>query len=224
LCIEKNIQLIHIWEDDWIFKNEIVKSMVLNKLGKTTNKIYARNCEIKELNNKLVKEFLDTNHIQGFSTSSIKVGLYYENELVSLMTFGKKRKFMNLKSEEGEFELLRFCNKLNTNVIGGASRLFSYFIKNYSFTEITTYADRSHSNGNLYKQLGFDFVGKTKPNYYYIINNKRKYRFGFRKDILVKEGFDPNKTECEIMLDRGIYKIFNSGNLKYIFRKKQLFY
>ena len=156
-CLENGIKLIHIWEDDWNYKQEIIKSMILNKLGKTPNKIFARKCEIKEISDtKLVREFLDKNHIQGFVGTTIKLGLYYENELVSLLTLGKKRKFMNSKSKEGEYELLRFCNKLNTNVVGGSSKLFKYFIKNYTFTEITTYADRSHSQGNLYKILGFE--------------------------------------------------------------------
>jgi len=216
-CLEKGIQLIHIWEDDWNYKQEIIKSMILNKLGKTQNKIYARKCEIKEIkDNKLIREFLIKNHIQGFVGSLIKLGLFYENELVSLMTFGKKRKFMNSNSKDGEYELLRFCNKLNTNVIGGASKLFTYFSKKYSFREITTYADRSYSNGKLYGTIGFTFISKTQPNYYYVVDGVRKHRFGFRKDVLIKEGYDVNTTEHEIMLKRKIYRIYDSGSLKFI--------
>ena len=216
-CEKKGIQLIHIWGDDWSYKKDIIKSMILNKLNKNLNKIYARKCEIKKLDSKTSKDFLNNNHIQGFVGSPIRLGLYYNDELVSLMTFGKKRLFMKQKSsEEDVYELLRFCNKLNTSVIGGASRLFQYFIKNYNPKIINTYADRSYSNGNLYKQLGFTFIHKTEPNYYYVIDGIRKHRFGFRKDVLVKQGFDSNKTEHEIMLERKIYRIFNAGNLKYI--------
>ena len=118
---------------------------------------------------------------------------------------------------EGDYEMLRFCNKLNTNVIGGASKIFKYFLKVYNPKHISTYADRSHSNGNLYKQLGFDFIHITQPNYYYVIDRKRYYRFGFRKDILIKQGFDANKSEHEIMLERKIYKIYNAGNYKFIY-------
>jgi len=219
LCEEKGIQLIHIWEDDWNYKQDIVKSMILNKLGKTPNKIYARKCEIKEVtDNKLIRKFLDENHIQGFIGGKVKIGLFFEDKLVSLMTFGKKRISQNSSSGEDEYELLRFCNKINTNVVGGASRLFKYFTKNYKYNEIITFADRSHSNGNLYKQLGFDFIHKTLPNYHYIINKNKFHRFGFRKDILIKEGFDPNKSEHEIMLERKIYRIYNAGNLKFIYR------
>ena len=215
LCEEKGIQLIHIWEDDWLYKQDIVKSMILNKINKVNNKIFARKCKIKEVESKISKDFLNNNHIQGFIGSPIRLGLYYNDELVSLMTFGKKRLFMKSSSKEGEYELLRFCNKINTSIIGGASRLFKYFLKNYNPKQITTYADRSYSNGNLYKQLGFKFVHKTEPNYYYVIDGIRKHRFGFRKDVLVKQGFDSNKTEHEIMMERSIYKIYNAGNLKY---------
>ena len=219
-CLEKNIQLIHIWEDDWIYKNDIVKSMILNKLGKTKNKIYARKTEIKEINdNKLIRDFLNKNHLQGFIGSKVKLGLFYDNELVSLMTFGKKRLFMKSKSvNKNEYELLRYCNKINTNVVGGASKLFKYFIRNYNPLEIITYADRSHSQGNLYEKLGFNFIHKTQPNYYYIKNKNRYHRFNFRKDKLVKEGYDGNMTEHEIMLSRNIYRIYDSGSLKYIWK------
>ncbi|MFA5586549.1 MAG: hypothetical protein WDA02_08405 [Saccharofermentanales bacterium] len=219
LCIEKNIQLIHIWEDDWDNKQEIIKSIILNKLNKTPNKIYARKCRIKDINdNNLIREFLNKNHIQGFVGSKIKIGLFYNNELVSLMTFGQLRKNMNSKSDSMyQYEMLRFCNKLNTNVIGGASKLFKYFINNYKPTQVISYADRSYSSGSLYKKLEFKFNSITDINYYYIIDNKRYYRFNFRKNILIKEGFDKNKTEHEIMLERKIYRIYNSGNLKFIF-------
>ena len=219
-CEEQGIQLIHIYEDDWLYKQDIVKSIILNKLGKS-DKIYARKTKIKEIDdNKLIKDFLNKNHIQGFIGSKIKMGLFYNDELVSLMTFGNRRVSMGKKlTKNGEYELLRFCNKLNTNVIGGASKLFKYFIDKYKPEEITTYADRSHSQGDLYKFLGFECVRETEPNYYYIIDGVRKHRFNFRKDKLIKEGFDPNKTEHEIMLERKIYRIYDSGSLKFIYKK-----
>jgi hypothetical protein len=220
LCLEKGIQLIHIYEDDWLYKQDIIKSMILNKLSITPNKIFARKTEIRVItDNKLIKNFLDKNHLQGFVGAKIKIGLFYNDELVSLMTFGRLRKNMNSKSkDDNTYEMLRFCNKLNTNVIGGASKLFKFFIKNYKPKEIISYADRSHSNGNLYKQLEFKLDCITEPNYYYIIDGIKNYRFNFRKDLLVKQGYDINKTEHQIMLERKIYRIFNSGNLKFIFK------
>ena len=216
-CLDKGINLFHIWEDDWIYKGDIVKSMILNKLGKTPNKIFARKTIIKVIDdNKLVRDFLDKNHIQGFVGSKIKIGLFYNNELVSLMTFGNLRKSLGQKSEEGSYELLRFCNVLNTTVIGGASKLFKYFLNNYNPNQIISYSDLSRSNGNMYQQLGFKLSHNSDPNYYYIIDDVRKHRFNFRKDRLVKEGFNPNKTEIQIMNERGFYRIFDCGMQKWI--------
>jgi len=219
-CEAQGIQLIHIYEDDWVYKQDIIKSMILNKLNKTPNKIFARKTIIKEISdNKLVRDFLDKNHIQGFVGSTVKIGLFYNNELVSLMTFGKNRKNMGVKSQDNNYELLRFCNKLNTNVIGGASKLFNHFIKNYKFNQILTYADRSWSNGKMYYTLNFNFINKTEPNYNYFDSKCNKYnRFNFRKDILVKNGYSIEKTEFQIMDELGYLRVFNSGNLKFLFK------
>ena len=217
LCEKQGIKLIHIYEDDWIYKQDIVKSRILNLLGKS-NKIFARKCEIKEIyDNKIIREFLDRNHIQGFVGSKIEIGLFFDKELVSLMIFGELRKPLGQKSSKGTYEMLRFCNKLNINVIGGASRLFKYFIDQYKPNEIISYADRSWSQGDLYEKLDFKLVHKTKPNYYYVVDGIRKHRFNYRKDKLIKDGFDSNKTEHEIMLERGLFRIYDSGNLKYLY-------
>jgi len=213
-CEKNGIKLIHIYEDDWKYKEDIVKSRLINIFQKNESKIGARKCSIDNVSNNNTLQFLEKNHIQGYSTSSINIGLYYNKELVSIMTFIKLRKKINKK--ENEYELLRFCNKLNTNVVGGASKLFNFFVQKYNPTLVMSYADRSWSQGDLYKKLDFEFVGKTQPNYYYIIDGIRNYRFNYRKDKLIKQGFDPKKTEHEIMLERKIYRIYNSGNLKFI--------
>jgi hypothetical protein len=216
-CEDQEIQLIHIYEDDWLYKREIIESRILNLLGQS-NKIYARKCELKEVSdNKLIRQFLVENHLQGFVGSKVKIGLFYDNQLISLMTLGKKRKAMNSKSKEGEWELLRFCNQRGLNVVGGASKLFKYFIRKYQPKEVISYADRSWSQGKLYEKLGFKYINKTQPNYYYIIERLRRHRFNYRKDKLIKEGFDKNKTEHEIMLERGLYRIYDSGSLKYAY-------
>lgn len=218
--IKNNINLFHIYEDDWNYKQNIIKSMILNKIGKNKNKIYARNCIIKEVDKNECKYFLINNHLQGHINSSIKLGLYYNNELVSLMTFGKLRKSLGLKHKDGVYELHRFCNKLNTSVIGGASKLFKYFINNFEYNEITTYANKSYSNGNMYYKLGFNFLNNTLPNYYYVIDGIKNHRFNFRKDILVKRGYDKNKTEIQIMSELGYYRIYDSGNLNFFYKKR----
>lgn len=211
LSEKKGIKLIHIYEDDWLYKQDIVKSRILNLLGKS-KKIYARQCEIREVSSKDSKEFLEENHIQGSVNSKYNYGLYYMGEIVSIISFSKGR-FRN-----DCIELTRFCNKKYTSVVGGASKLFKHYLNKHGNGKIMSYADRSWSNGNLYKKLGFNFIMYTKPNYYYIIHGIRENRFKYRKSELIKMGFDANKTEHEIMLERKKYKIYDSGNLKYEFK------
>ena len=211
-CNLLGINLIHIFEDDWMYKRDIIKSIILNKVGKSINKIYARNCDIRNVKSDIAREFLNNNHIQGFAKSSHKIGLYYNDELVSLMTFGYR-----LTNGKKEFELIRFCSKLNTNIIGGGDRLFKYFLKNYEYDSIISYADISIFDGKLYNKLGFDFIHRTKPNYYWVVDGIRKHRFNYNKQKLIKEGFDTDKTEVQIMQERGYYRIFDSGYTKLSF-------
>lgn len=210
-CEKIGIQLIHIFEDEWLYKQDIVKSRIDTLLG-ISKRIYARKCTIAEVPSKVAEQFLTINHLQGPVNSRYRYGLYYNSELVSLMTFGKSR-FAN------EFELHRFCNKLGTTVVGGASRLFKYFLKmNSDIKEIISFADRRWSIGKLYERLGFKLVDKTVPSYYYIIDGIRHNRIEFQKHKLVQSGFDPTKTEHEIMLERKIYRIYDCGNLKYLYK------
>lgn len=213
-CAGKNIHLIHIFEDEWVHKPEIVKSIIKNKLGKTENKIYGRKCNVHEINTKTAREFCENNHLQGYVGSSIKLGLFYEDELVSVMTFGKNRLGIGNKGET-YFELSRFCNKINYNIVGGANKLFKYFIKRYNPDKVISYADKRYSLGKLYENLGFNHIHDSKPNYFYVIRGERKHRFNFRKDKLIREGYDKNKSGHEIMLDRGIYRIYDCGHKKY---------
>jgi hypothetical protein len=115
--------------------------------------------------------------------------------------------------------LIRFCNKINLSVIGSASKLFSFFINNYEIDEIISYADISIFNGNLYNTLGFKKTTLSKPNYFWVVDGVRKHRFNFNKKKLIKDGFDANKTEVEIMHDRGYYRVFSCGQEKWIFQK-----
>ena len=210
------IDLIHIWEDDWDFKKDIIKSIIKGKIGEIENKIYARKCEVKEINdNSLIRNFLEKNHLQGFVGSKIKLGLFYKSELVCLMTFGNLRKSLGQKSKIGHYELLRLCNKLDTVVVGGASKLLKYFKRNYEYESIISYADHSRSFGDVYYKLGFEFSSKSQPNYYYIVDGIRRHRFNYRKDKLVKLGHDKKLTESQIMNNLGISKIWDCGMLKF---------
>lgn len=207
------IKLINIWEDDWIDKKEIIKSKIRHLLGVSENIVFARKCNlVKDIDFIKVKEFLENNHIQGFCPYKNSIGLEYDGNLIALCTFGK-RKISGSKYTE----LLRFTNKIGYHIPGGFSKILKEYIRAEDPKELITFADRSWSpdNNTVYEKNNFEYLYSTKPNYYYIINKKRVHRYSFRKDVLIKEGFDPKLTEREIMLDRGIYRIYDCGQYKF---------
>lgn len=220
LCGCKGVRLIHIFENEWLDKRNIVKSIIKNALGITTDveKIYGRNCEVKEIDIKTKNEFLNNNHLQGEDKSTIKIGLYHDNKLVSVMTFRKSR-----FDKKIQWEMMRFCNKINTLIIGGANKLFSHFINNYSPISIVSYCDRRYFTGNVYKELGFTFVTNTSPNYFYIVDKKPINRLSFQKHKLKSKLkiFDNNLSEWENMKNNGFDRIWDCGNSKWVYVNKK---
>lgn len=224
-CLEKKVKLLQFFEDEILEKSKIIFSMISNRLGKS-EKIYARNCTVLKISNKEKKNFLIENHLQGDCVSSFNLGLKINNELVSVMTFSKPRINLGRRSStEDEYELIRFANKLNITVVGGASKLFSFFIKNNKPKKIISYCDLRHSTGELYAKLGF-IKGKTsKPNYFYYKSGhgiKRHNRFSFRKSVLTKllSDFDASKTEKQNMKDHGFLRIYDCGSTKFEWSEK----
>lgn len=214
-CQALGIRLIHIWTIDWNSKQEIIKSQILNFIGDTTNRIYARKCMVREVNNKIACDFLDSNHLQGKAISKHRYGLYYNDELVELITFGKLRDVVSHRQSENQYELVRMCSKLDTIVVGGASKLFSHFIKLHLPERILTFAHRDWSNGNVYGKLGMTLKATTSPGYFYSNGSRKEHRYNVQKHKLIKMGFDASKSEHDIMAERGYCRIWDAGNLKY---------
>lgn len=225
LCNEKDIQLIHIFENEWENKKEIVKSILRSKLNKSEKLCGARQCIIREIDSKIKNSFLEQNHIQGQDRSSIKLGAFYQNKLVSVMTFSRPSIAKGRKDQKSNnFELSRFCNLLNYHIPGIAGKLLSFFKRNYNFIELYTFADIRYSNGNLYEKLGFNKDGISRPNYWYYHKSDRLklyHRFKFRKSELPEllENFDPKLTEYQNMLNNDYIRIWDCGNLKFKFYK-----
>ena len=174
-------------------------------------------CRIKKVNSNDAKKFLNENHIQGFCSSTYKYGLYYHDELLSLMTFGRSRKTIMGDGRDG-WELLRFCNKLNTHVIGGARRLLTHFCNEHPAGDIISFASHDISNGHLYEVLGFDYAGETHSSYWYVHNqsHERFHRSSFMKKDLVRKGYDPSLTEEQIMMQTDYLRIYDSGQSKWL--------
>lgn len=216
-CISKKINLIQIFEDEWKNKKDIIKEIVLNKINSKRESIYGRKCQVHLIDNNTYKYFVEKYHIQGYSAAKIRLGLFYENELVQVMSFSSNRKSLGSQSIDGNYEMIRLCSILKYRIIGGANKLLNYFEKNFKPNKITTYCDNRYFNGKSYIDMGFELVKITKPNYFYIKQNeiKRYNRFNFRKDRLVKLGLDINSTEKELMSKLGYLRIYDAGNKKF---------
>lgn len=210
---ELGYDLIHVFEDEWNYKQEIVKSVIRNKLGIITNKVFARKCTVKEISTEEARAFIDTYHLYGYKKAKVKLGLFYNNELIQVMTFSTG----NHSRKQNGWEIDRFATKFDYQVIGGASKLFKHFIKNHNPEEIISYADLRYGEGNVYKQLGFELLGNTQPSYYYVKGTKRIHRYALRK---TKEENLSGKTEFELRAEQGYCRIYDCGHNKWQWKKK----
>lgn len=227
-CNSKGIHLIHIFGYQWSNKPEIVKSMILNSVGKTPTRYFARKCEIKEVSDADSRLFLNENHIQGYTVSKVRLGLYFDDELVSLMTFSRKRGTLGKTSKDtkDDWELTRFCNKKFSRCVGGASKLFKHFLNNFHPNTVVSFSDRSNTRGTLYDKLGFQFDSYSNPGYVWVNIQSDIYhnRVACQKNNLRKLFNDPSidiehHSESEIMEEHGFVKVYNSGLIKWVWRK-----
>lgn len=213
---KKGYHLFHIFEDEWLNQKPIVKSRLRSVCGKPKEKIFARKCRVEKINGgSIVKDFLNSNHLQGWCVSKIDYGLFYNDELVALMTFGKPR-----YNKKIDWELLRYCSKIDTQVIGGAGKLLKAFEKDCQPEAVLSYADRRWSFGKMYESLGFSLASTSVPSYWYIKTGscKRLSRVGFQKHKLesVLPVFDISLTEVQNMRANGYDRIFDCGSLVYV--------
>ena len=100
-------------------------------------------------------------------------------------------------------------------MVGGDLKLFSYYLKIQKPNKIISYSDIRIFDGKLYSTLGFNKIHESKPNYWYVLENKRYHRFAYRKNVLVKQGFDKDKTEKQIMFNRWYYRIYDCGHIRW---------
>lgn len=166
-CLRNGINLIHIWEDDWINKKDIVKSKILDILS-LNHIINSDSCEIVDLSIIESKIFLKNNDLNYINYFTIPIGLLYNSEIVSIMVFD---------IIDNHYELIEFCDKKYTSVLGGSLKLFNYFLTHSDNNKIViSYHDRSWFN-YFYKECGFIYKRTTIPNYNYVINGYRKNTF-----------------------------------------------
>ena len=215
-CIDKGYQLLHIWEDDWYNRKDIIKDYIKSKLGLCSKRIYARKCHVREIDAHTARLFVDSNHIQGYSNATYKIGLFYDDALVSVMLVGKLRDMMGSKPKEGHYEIYRVVSREDTEVAGGFSKMLKYFERTYNPECIITYGDLCYTLGNVYLKCGFTDEGLSSPCYSWQINGVRYHRSNFMKCKLEECKKDPSLTEDQVMRSRHAYKVWDAGKIKFV--------
>jgi hypothetical protein len=218
-CREKGIRLVTIFSDEWELKREICQSRLSHIFGKTNKKIGARETVCKQVDNIVALKFCEENHIQGKGKSHIAYGLYYNDELISVMTFSKPSIVKSGSTDMYDWELNRFCSKLYSNIIGGANKLLNAFKNEHRNVRLVTFCDLRWGNGNVYEKLGFIFDYNTRPGYYYVVEGnkfERKHRFAYTKKKLIDlfKG-DPTKTEEQLANENGLFRIYDCGHMRF---------
>ena len=219
-CYEKNVKLIHIFEDEWFFKKEIVKSKILKFLKITNSIIDANDCELIEVDDLVKKNFLENNHINGNLASKINIALKYKEDIVSVMSF------LECKNERDKcYELRRSCNKINIRVIGAFEKLINYFLENYETERIIVYSD-CRWNGiipenTIYSKTGFSLIEIKSPNYFYALKNvyiNRIHRLTLYETI---KNRGQAKTEWQLAQENGYDRIWDCGTMKFEYINKK---
>ena len=210
LCLENSISLIHIFSDEWDKQQEIVKSVIRSKLGLINEKYRASDFNIESKSKQEVYRFLNVNHLQGYGrNASLHYCLSKNSEIFAVLTVAKHQKY--------EWEILRFCTKLNVKIHGGFSKLFKEFIKELSPRQVMSYADRRYSNGEVYNSNGFVLDGKTSPGYFYITDHyatRISRRKMMKKDIATEE--TKHLSEEDIAFSLGYDRIWDCGHLRFV--------
>ena len=210
-CERLGIRLIHVWSDDWMFKRDCMISKILAILGKSSEKIFARCCEVRKVDKKMKRIFYEKNHIKGNGGSSIDLGLFYSDKLVACISF------KDLQNEI--FDLNRYAT--SCNVVGGFSKLLQNFKRNFSWSKIYTYADRSWSRGEVYLKSGFSLVGETEPEFYGV-GVKRINRLHYTKELLAKTlpNYREDLSQLENLRASNVPILWGCGQLKFELLKR----
>lgn len=209
---DSGYHVIHVF--DWDDKSKIIN------LLKRRDTVYARDCEVRFVDALECNQYLITYHLQGkCNNQTIRLGLYYNNQLVSLMTFGTAR-----YNKKYEYELLRYC--ASHNVVGGAEKLFKYFVNNYKPNSIVSYCDTSKFRGKVYDTLGFKLDTINSPScHWYSVKEDRHITDNLLRmqgyDRLFKENHGKGTSNEELILARGYLPVYDCGQSTYIWEKRK---
>ena len=213
LCTDKNIRLVSIWEWEYLKDKDKIENFIKNLIIEK-KKLFARKLQIKEVDVKSQREFLESNHLQGYVPCTYALGLYTGDELIQLMTLRVKSKKDKL------YEIGRLATKTGYIVIGGTKRLFKHLLSLVDFETIISYNNMDKFTGDTYESLGMNFENISIP-YGWIRNLEYLPRYATQKSKLVKQGFEKNLSESEIMRSEGFEKIYFTGVSKFVLKKEK---
>jgi hypothetical protein len=215
LAKEKNIRLIQIFDYELIEKTDKILSLLRSVMGLNSKKLYARDCNLVELDVHEARKFCDTYHLQAYAPAKINYGLVHKTEgLVQLMSFGRPR-----FTKRTEWEIIRLCTQFDTIVVGGTKKLWSKFIRDQNPVSVVTYADARFFTGNAYTNLGFTYEAHSGSGYLWTNGVSRLSRHQTRKRNLISEDTKSiNNSEQQIMSGKGFYKLLDAGTYSYIWQ------
>lgn len=209
-CKDKGIRLIHIYEWEWVdgIKRDIIKSYLSIMFNKVQDRIYARNCDIREVSTKDYREFCNNNHLQGYRHASIIYGLYHNDTLVQLMSFHPPQK-RNAK-DVFQWEIVRGCPGSNNIVIGGVSKLWKHFLKKNNPDSVMSYCDLNKFTGDSYELIGMSLHHIEKANQFLIDTRTNK----------VQQWIYRNREKREDQM-KNSFRVFGVGNALYQWHKNE---
>lgn len=209
-----------IWAHDWTYSRTAIKTYLARLLGLDSGRVYARKCEIKvsKLNEDL-RKFLRSTHVQGPPLHGDCYCLYIEDRLVACMVFAHTVSTRGSKKEQGQYELVRYSTR--GSVVGGASRLFTAFLRDKNPTSVVSYSDYQMFSGEMYEILGFKKVSVADPTYKVVwcpATQVVKSKQSTRRSSLATtfpEQFDPELSEWENCKNLGLHRIYDCGLVKW---------
>lgn len=215
-CYKQGIRMVHIFEDEWLEHRDIAEDKLRAILKAPATKYYARKLLIKEVPKKDARDFLEANHIQGKTQTTVSVGLYDGDKLIAVQSFCKYTR----KNIPGAWELVRYATLLGTQIVGGFSRCLKWFERNYSPKEVISFADLRwcDRDENVYLANGFEPTGEVEKKYWYVKPPKRFHKSDFRKRKFrsqYPEIYSPGKTEAEMAKELGLQRIYDCGLIRY---------
>lgn len=217
-CEEAGIRLITIFEDEWGKRNAQVKNFLKSIMGIHSKRIYARKCDIIQLDKKIARDFLEQHHIQGAALFKVAFGLYHDGELLGVVTGNKHHR--NFEGTN-DFILNRLVFSDEVQVVGGASKLTLQLVKyakDNGFDKLVSWSDNRYSQGNVYEKCGFKLENVVPPDYNYVTPEfERQSKQSNKKANLLKKGAvgDENSTENELALSLGYSRIWDCGKKRW---------